>query len=70
MSEQRNPYGLKYFDRPGSYKEDEEETGHEDFVDKSCPGNCCDSDCECDDCARCSQNSLDKEESYLDAAAA
>ncbi len=71
MSDSHNPYGFKYFDRPGDYREeDEEEAELDDFVDKSCPGNCCDHDCECDDCARCSRNSLDKEESYFDAAAA
>ena len=70
MSDSHNPYGFKYFDRPGDYRDEDEEAEPDDLVDKSCPGNCCDHDCECDDCARCSQNSLDNEESYFEAAAA
>lgn len=68
MSDPHNPYGFKYFDKPADHVDEEEEL--EDFMEKSCPGNCCDHDCECDDCARCSQNSQDKEERYFDAAAA
>jgi hypothetical protein len=67
MSDSHNPYGFRYFDKPADL---EEEDDIEEYADRSCPGNCCDRDCECDDCARCSQNNLDKHESYYDAAAA
>jgi len=71
MSDSQNPYGFKYFDRPTDFiEEGEEESRLEEYEEKSCPGNCCDHDCECDDCIRCSQNSLDKEETYYEAAAA
>jgi hypothetical protein len=65
MSGPQNPYGFKYFDRMNEY-EDEEESD-EDYEAKSCPGNCCDQDCECDDCERCSLHG-NEEESYSGAA--
>ena len=68
MSDTQNPYGFKYFDKPPDYEEEEED--FEEYGSKSCSGNCCDHDCECDDCARCSQNSQDKEETFYEAAAA
>ncbi len=71
MSESQNPYGFKYFDKTTDYKEeDDEEIELEDYEEKSCPGNCCDRDCECDDCTRCSQNDSTDSESYYRAAAA
>ncbi len=69
MSEPSNTYGFTYFDKLLEYGEDEEESEITGF-EKSCSGNCCDHDCECDDCARCSRNSQDREDSYSDADAA
>ena len=69
MSDPHNTYGLQYFDKLADYGEDDEEELELDGFDKSCPGNCCDHDCECDDCVRCSRNSQMKEDS-TDAVAA
>ena len=69
MSDPQNPYGFRYFDRPTDYRDDEE--GElEDYEEKSCPSNCCDVDCECDDCIRCAKSGVAREESYSDSAVA
>jgi hypothetical protein len=60
-------YGFTNIDKNVDYSEEESEL---EGFEKSCPGNCCDHDCECDDCARCSRNGQDKEDAYSDAAAA
>jgi len=62
-----NPYGFKFFDRPTDY---EEETDEDEYGENSCPGGCCDHDCECDDCLRCSNNGLIEPDSYADETAA
>ena len=58
-------YGFHYFDKPNQgteETEDEEDEGHEDEFDlQSCAGDCCDLDCECDDCMRCSNNGVKSE---------
>lgn len=75
----QSPYGLRYFDKPEEEYEDDELIV--DYEEKSCPGNCCDRDCECDDCERCSVKSVtgsdnvgedreEEEQSYYRAAAA
>jgi len=51
-----NPYGLRIFDRPMEYLEEEQE--EDEYGENSCPNGCCDNDCECDDCLRCSNNGL------------
>ncbi|MGI0091823.1 MAG: hypothetical protein ACREBS_08945 [Nitrososphaerales archaeon] len=74
ITDPQNPYGLKYFDKPAHYNEEEEKEGEDDELEeydvKSCPSNCCDHDCECDDCIRCSNNGLAGEAPYSDAVAA
>ena len=65
MSSVQNPYGFKFFDRPTDYSNDDE-----DNDDDSCPAGCCDRDCECDDCLRCSNNGLLEPDSYSDEPAA
>jgi hypothetical protein len=62
-----NPYGFKFFDRPTDY---EAETEDDEYGENSCPGGCCDHDCECDDCIRCSNNGLIEPDSYADEPAA
>ena len=75
LSNSQSPYGLKHFDKPDEYEEDE---FLGEYEEKSCPGNCCDRDCECDDCERCSVKTVtgsdnsgddDEDESYYRAAA-
>lgn len=65
MTEPPNLYGFKYFDRPTDY----EEEGEEEYESPTCPDNCCDSDCECDDCDRCSMNGTHELESLYEPAA-
>ena len=64
MSTVQNPYGF-HFKRPEFNEEEEDEYG-----ENSCPDGCCDHDCECDDCLRCANNSLEEPEDFEDAAAA
>jgi hypothetical protein len=63
MSSTQNPYGFKFFDRPplDVVEDDEDEYG-----ESSCPTGCCDHDCECDDCIRCTANGLVEPDSYAD----
>ncbi len=59
-SEPENKYGFHYFDRPVSFdSEDDEEMSEDDAFDqRSCSPSCCDRDCDCDDCVRCSNTGL------------
>jgi hypothetical protein len=52
MSTTRSPYGFNFFDRPTDFLEEEED--EDEYGENSCPSGCCDHDCECDDCLRCS----------------
>ena len=62
-------YGFRYFDKPIDYDEEDEE--EDEYEEKSCGAACCDRDCECDDCLRCSDTGLREIDSYAhDAAAA
>lgn len=65
MSQPQHPYGFRYFDKLNEYDEEPEIQEHEE---RSCPGNCCDRDCECDDCERCSMKGTSDEETYQGAA--
>jgi hypothetical protein len=38
--------------------EDDEEQYDDGYEPESCEDSCCDKDCECDDCLRCANNSL------------
>jgi hypothetical protein len=60
-----NPYGLKFFDRPTDYNQPDEED-EDEYGENSCPTGCCDQDCECDDCIRCSYNGLVEPDSFAD----
>ncbi len=64
-ADEENKYGFHYFDKPardiGGQDEDDDEEDDE-FDVKSCAGDCCDEDCECDDCLRCSANSVQRED--------
>ena len=62
-----NPYGFKFFDRPADY---EEEGDEDEYGENSCSGGCCDHDCKCDDCLRCSNDGLMEPDSYADEPAA
>jgi len=64
MSVTQNPYGFKFFDRPTDYGEEEDD--EDEYGESSCPSGCCDHDCECDDCLRCSNNGLVEPDSYAD----
>jgi hypothetical protein len=66
-SQSRENYGFRFFDKPTDYGEDEEE--REGFDEKSCSPSCCDPDCECDDCMRCSE-AVEPDSFYGQAAAA
>ena len=61
-------YGLRYFDKPVDY--DEEEDEGEEYEERSCGASCCDKDCECDDCLRCSDTGLKDIDSYPENAVA
>jgi hypothetical protein len=60
-------FGFQYFDRPLEPDEDEED---DEFELRSCAADCCDDDCECDDCTRCSELGLEDPESRDDVYAA
>jgi hypothetical protein len=64
LSTTQNPYGFNFFDRPFNYGQEEED--EDEYGENSCPTGCCDHDCECDDCVRCSNNSLLEPDSYAD----
>ena len=59
-----NKYGLRYFDKTPTESEDEYEDDEDEYEERSCSANCCDIDCECDDCQRCSDMGLKDAESY------
>jgi len=64
-------YGFRYFDKPPRPDEDEEELEEADEFDlHSCSKNCCDNDCECDDCVRCSTMGVESPEDSNHAVAA
>ncbi len=56
---------FKPFDKLTEYEEEE----LDEFEERYCSGNCCDHDCECDDCARCSLNRFGEQDSDYAAAA-
>jgi len=61
-SEKNSKYESNYFDKPSDHSDENDETGEDDDVDafdvRSCSPACCDTDCECDDCVRCSNSGL------------
>ena len=63
---EQGKYGFQYFDKPSDLAEEDDEEGEEEdagaFDLHSCSPNCCDRDCDCDDCARCSNPGLGGEE--------
>jgi hypothetical protein len=66
-ADEENKYGFHYFDKPSRDLTGEDDDDEDDEFDvKSCAGDCCDEDCECDDCLRCSANSVrgDEEDDY------
>lgn len=65
----KDTYGFRFFDKPVDYEEEEDDDS-EEYEEKSCGANCCDKDCECDDCLRCSDTGLRDIDSYADDAAA
>ena len=67
-AEPRETYGFRYFDKPVDY--DDEDDDREEYEEKSCGATCCDNDCECDDCLRCSDTGLLDVDSYTHEAVA
>jgi hypothetical protein len=63
MSTVQNPYGFNFLPPFGYNQEEEDE---DEYGENSCPNGCCDHDCECDDCLRCSNNGLVEPDSYAD----
>lgn len=62
---EQSKYGFQYFDKPlTDQEEDLEEDDDEGYEMHACPPDCCDKDCECDDCARCSEADLTESDSY------
>jgi hypothetical protein len=60
---EQGKHGFQYFDKPSDPTEEEEDEEEDDaFELHSCSPNCCDRDCECDDCVRCSKAGLGAEE--------
>jgi hypothetical protein len=61
---EQGKYGFHYFDKPSDPAEEEAEGEEEEdaFELHSCSPSCCDRDCECDDCVRCSNAGLGAEE--------
>lgn len=61
-ADEANKYGFHYFDKPSEglkgADEDEDDEEEDEFEMRSCTNDCCDEDCECDDCLRCSANSV------------
>ena len=53
-------YGFQHFDKSSDLTKEEDENLEDDdaFELHSCPPNCCDGDCDCDDCVRCSNAGL------------
>lgn len=66
MSSPQDTYGFRYFDRRVDFKDDDQE----EYESASCPANCCDNECECDDCERCSINGTVEPEALFEGAAA
>jgi hypothetical protein len=50
--------------------DDEEESFNDDYEQEACEPSCCDLDCECDDCLRCANNSLQPYDDLAGAASA
>ena len=67
-------YSFRYFDKPNEGEEhdsDSEDDEDGEFDLDSCAKDCCDHDCECDDCLRCSAKEVrTDEDDYLDLPAA
>ena len=62
-------YGLQFFDPDPDEGDIQEED--DEYEAQACPRNCCDTDCECDDCLRCSLEAMkDEEELVVGASAA
>jgi hypothetical protein len=68
VSLEKTPYGFHFFDKPPNTKD--EERDEDEYGENSCPAGCCDHDCECDDCLRCSDNGMIDMDSFEDDAAA
>ena len=58
-------FGHHYYDKPnkGIYGQDDDDDQEDDGADgafdmQACENDCCDLDCECDDCLRCSANGM------------
>ncbi len=66
----RESYGFRYFDKPVDYDDEEDDDREEEYEEKSCSSNCCDGDCECDDCLRCSDMSMIDSDAFRENAAA
>ena len=69
MSDFGSQFGFRYFDKSLDYSgeedDDDEDNGQfDEFDPKACASNCCDEDCECDDCVRCSKNGLNNNNNY------
>ena len=59
---EQGKYGSQHFDKPSNPTEEEEEGEDVDMFElHSCSTNCCDKDCECDDCLRCSNSGFVEE---------
>jgi len=59
---EQGKYGFQHFDKPSNPTEEEDEEEDVDVFElHSCPTNCCDKDCECDDCLRCSNSGFGEE---------
>ena len=71
-NEEESKYGLRYFDKTPAGAEDESVDAEvdEEYDQKSCASDCCDKDCECDDCLRCSDTDLKDTDIYEVSAAA
>jgi hypothetical protein len=70
ISSTHSPYGFNFLDRPFDYAHEDEEDEEDEYGENSCPSGCCDHDCECDDCLRCSNNGLMEPDGYSDDIAA
>lgn len=61
----KTPYEFKIPDRQPDYIQAEDDD-EDEYGENSCPSGCCDHDCECDDCLRCSNNGVIDTDSYVD----
>jgi hypothetical protein len=66
-SQSKDNYGFRFFDKPVDYRDDDAD--REEYDGKSCSPSCCDLDCECDDCTRCSE-AFEPDSYFSEAAAA